>query len=158
VRHARGFLGLAVVALIGLAAILGSSNDTTPGPGDAAPAAAVAAEQQREDATETATATPTATPRSVSARGSDGRTYMCSYSVLDGIDAAKARITRRQKILKARRAAVRRIERQYPSGRAPDAVVDRYHKLVARSNAQLDWTNKAVDEYNARLRKDCDVK
>jgi hypothetical protein len=157
VRHAGGFLGLAVVALIGLAAILGSSNDTTPGPGDAAPAAAVAAEQQREDATETATATPTATPRPVSARGADGRTYMCSYSVLDDVDAAKDRITRRQKILKARRAAVRRIERQYPSGRAPDAVVDRYDKLVARSNAQVDWTNKAVDQYNALLRKECDV-
>ena len=27
-----------------------------------------------------------------------------------------------------------------------------------KSNAQVDWTNKAVDEYNALLRKDCDAK
>jgi hypothetical protein len=76
--------------------------------------------------------------------------------VLDRVDAAKARVTRRRRVLKARRAAVRRIEKQYPSGRASGAVVDRYNKLFAASNAQVDWTNEAVWHYNAVLRESCE--
>ena len=160
VRHARALMALSVVAVIvAIAALSDSSSDTTPGPDDAAPAAAVAAEESLQEADsrdDDAESQPvTDTDQTVTAKGSDGKTYQCPSSGLARIDAADYKVKRHKKVLKARRAAVRRIEKQYPSGNAPAAVVDRYDKLFARANAQVKWANKAVREYNRLLRSEC---
>ena len=51
---------------------------------------------------------------------------------------------------------MRRLAKQYPSGTAPASVVDRYDKLLALTNAQFDWTNAAVRQYNKLLHNLCD--
>jgi hypothetical protein len=160
VRHARALMALGVVAVIvAIAALSDSSSDTTPGPEDAAPAAAVATEESRQEANsrdDGAESQPnTDSEQTVTAKGSDGKTYQCPSSGLAQIDAAADKVTRRKKVLKARRDAVRRIERQYPSGNAPAEVIERYDTLFARANAQVTWVNKAVGEYNALLRSEC---
>jgi hypothetical protein len=75
---------------------------------------------------------------------------------MDRVNSAKERVARREKVLKARRAAVRKLEKQYPSGKAPGYVVERYDRLFARANAQVSWTNKAIRQYNGVLREACD--
>ncbi|MCW3049812.1 MAG: hypothetical protein JWO74_4096 [Solirubrobacterales bacterium] len=165
VRHRHGLMALAVIAGIAtVVAVTGASSDTTPGPADSAPAPAVAAEADRQQtdrrtsgSTTTTAQEPTA-KRVVTAEGADGKTYSCAFDVLDRVDAAKGRVSRREDVLKARRAAVRRLEKQYPRGRAPGSIIDRYHKLVARANAQVTWTNKAIHQYNRVLRDACDPK
>jgi hypothetical protein len=135
----RGLVALAVIAAItAVVALTGCSSNTTPGPADTAP-------------------TPSVPPkeRVVTTEGAGGRTYSCAFGVLDRVDAAKDRVTRRRKVLKARRAAVRSLEKHYPSGTAPHYIVIRYDKLAARANAQVTWTNKAIHEYNRVLRHAC---
>jgi hypothetical protein len=147
----------AIAAIAALVALTGSSGDTTPGPGDSAPDSVVAAEERRQNAARADGATPAPSAETaVRTEGPDGRTYSCSFDVLDRVDSAKDRVTRREKVLKARRAAVRRIEAQYPNGEAPPDVVDRYNELFARANAQVTWTNKAIRRYNQVLRDACD--
>lgn len=162
VAHARGVMALAAVAaLIAVGAIAGSSGDTTPGPGDSAPASEVAAEKERA-ATEptkqsdTSSSEDNAPAAAVTTTGADGKTYSCNAGVLDRVDTAKDRVTRREKVLKSRRAEVRNLRKQYPDGKAPGDVVDRYNDLLARANAQVRWTNKAVAQYNRVLRDACD--
>jgi hypothetical protein len=152
----------AVAALVAVGIFAGSSGDTTPGPGDAAPASAVAAEKKRQETEPTQHSGTTTAPKDdaaeggVTTRGADGKSYSCGYDVLDRVDAAKDRVTRREKMLKTRRAAVRKLRKQYPSGEAPGDVVDRYDDLLARANAQVTWTNKAIAQYNRVLRDACD--
>src|SRR5205823_8702634 len=128
----RARMALGAVAAIGaVAATAGGSSDTTPGPTDSAPSSAVAAQanQQPDATTGTATTTPSIDAQTtVTATGSDGKTYSCEYSVRDRVDAAQNRVTRRRKVLKARRAAVRRLVKQYPGRPAPESVVERYHE------------------------------
>lgn len=152
-------MALAVIAgVVAVGVAAGSSGDTTPGPDDSAPEAAVANERDRQPTDEAPTTSHErdAPQRDVTTRGADGKTYSCAFSAMDRVDAAKDRVTRREKVLKARRAAVRRIVKQYPSGKAPGDVVDRYEKLRARANVQVTWTNKAIDQYNRVLRDACD--
>jgi hypothetical protein len=157
-RHARVLMAVAVVAVIGvIAAVFGSSEDTTPRAEDVAPPSLVA-EEDSQAALPTLTPIPTSTapPKVVTAKSSNGKTYSCSIgAVLDRVDEAHDEVTRRERVLRSRRAAVRKLERQYPSGRAPAAVVDRYDRLFARANAQVRWTNKAVARYNKLLRDEC---
>jgi len=162
VSHARGLMALLVIAGIAIAAVAGSSSDTVAGPEDAAPQSAVATEtnpQRTEPPTDsepTTTHKKTTSPHRVTARGADGKTYHCAFAVMDRVDTAKDRVTRRETILKTRRAAVHKLAKQYPSGSAPGYVVDRYRKLLARANAQVAWTNTAIDQYNRVLRDACE--
>jgi hypothetical protein len=159
VRHARGLMALAAVAaLVAIGALSAASSDTNPGPDDTAPASEVSAERNRQQSERTndSAATKPSQDRVVTARGADGRTYRCGLAVLDRVTAAKDRVTRREKVLKARRAAVRRLEAQYPAAEAPADVVDRYEELLARANAQVTWTNTAIAQYNRILRDVCD--
>ncbi|MGH2944683.1 MAG: hypothetical protein ACRDPC_00105 [Solirubrobacteraceae bacterium] len=156
-------MALAVVAAIAVvAALSGSSNETTPGPADSAPASEVAAEKDRQqtgrtkDGAATTTSEDPAADRVIKAKGADGKTYRCDIGIIDRVNAANDRVDRREEVLKARRAAVRRLEKQYPNGEAPGDVVDRYEDLLARANAQVTWTNKAIDQYNRVLRDACD--
>jgi hypothetical protein len=153
-------MAVSVIALlVAIAALTDSPSDTMPGPEDAAPVAAVADEEAVQERDSSGDDTVTQPVRdnepTVTAKGSDGKTYLCPADALDRIDAANDKVTRRKKVLKARRAAVRKLEKQYPSGTAPSAVVDRYDRLVARENAQVTWVNKAVREYNGLLRSEC---
>jgi hypothetical protein len=163
VRHARGLMALAAVAAIGLVvALFGSSSETTPGPADSAPASEVAAEKDRQQTkpknkgTASRSSKDRAADRVVTARDADGNTYRCSIAVTGRVTEAKDRVTRREKVLKARRAAIRKLEKQYPSGEAPADVIARYEDLLARANAQVTWTNKAIAQYNRVLRDACD--
>jgi hypothetical protein len=141
-------MALSVVALIvAIVALSDVPTDNTTGPDDAAPTAAVAAEASPQHAD--------AGDQGFAANGSDGRTYECPASALDELDAADDKAKRRTKVLKARRAAVRGIEKQYPSGNAPAAAVERYDRLFARANAQVKWVNRAVREYDHVLRSQC---
>jgi hypothetical protein len=155
-------MALAVIVGIAIIAVAGSSSDTTPGPEDAAPPSAVADETEREQTPPATDSVPTTTPKKdtprhrVTARGADGKTYRCASAAMDRVDSARDRVTRREKILKTRRAAVHKLVKAYPSGGAPRYVVDRYRKLLARANAQVSWTNKAIDQYNRVLRDACE--
>ena len=138
-------MAVAVIAgMTALVALTGCSSNTTPGPSDTAPPTSAAP----RDSTK---------PAVIMTEGAGGRTYRCAFPVLDRVHAAKAGVTRRQKVLKARRAAVRRLEEQYPSGEAPRRIVTRYNTLTARANAQVTWTNKAIHKYNRVLRQACDT-
>lgn len=171
VRHGRALMALAVVSAIAVAVALSSSSDTSPTAADAAPAADVAGEQAAQDATTTVSA-PAAKPRQhnakpkakpktkpspkpVAVRGSNGKTYMCDLSALVDAEAKKAVVKRRDKVLTTRRRAVRALMKKYPGATAPPAVVDRYHWLLARANAQVTFTNKAIRVYNQVLQDKC---
>jgi len=185
VRHSRALMALAVVATIGVgAALSGSPEDTNPTAADAAPAADVLAEQRVQEAAaeqranraadleraleavqsarEPSTkprehkATPQPSPEPVAVRGSNGKTYMCDSSAIGKVDAKQAVVKRREKVLKTRRRAVRALIRKYPGRSAPPSVVDRYEWLRARANAQVRFTNRAIDAYNQTLRTACD--
>jgi hypothetical protein len=166
VRHLRGLMAMAVVAAIAVAvALSGSSRDTTPTPADAAPAADVAAEQAAQDtsAPGTAPAKPhhrkaEPKPKPVAVRGSNGKTYMCGTSALIDAEVKDAVVKRREKVLTGRRRAVRALVKRYPGGNAPSSVVDRYHYLLARANAQVTFTNKAIHAYNRTLENECEPK
>jgi hypothetical protein len=155
--HCRGRLSAAARALLTAGAIAGTSmliacgGDTTPGPEDEAPAADVAAEEVRQDPTPT----PTPDNQVVSTKGADGKSYSCPLTAMASINSARDQVTRREKVLKARKAAVRKIEKKYPGGTAPAAVVDRYNRLFARANAQVKHTNRAIRQYNSLLRSEC---
>ena len=157
-RYVRGHLARLTRSLMMLGAVAATSTliacggDTTPTRDDEAPTADVAAEQAAQDAK--ATPTPKADD-SVATKGADGKIYRCSLTSMGTINTAKDRVTRRDKILKGRRAAVRKLEKKYPGGTAPAAVVTRYKKLVARVNAQVKHTNRAIRQYNALLRSAC---
>jgi hypothetical protein len=139
VGGARRLTILAVIAaMTAVVALTGCSSNTTPGPSDTAPTPSV--DRIEPD---------------VRTRGADGNTYICAFAVLDRVHAAKDRVTRRRKVLKASREAVRRLVKQYPSGTAPHYIVIRYDKLAARANAQRTWTNKAIHQYNRMLRQAC---
>ena len=60
-----------------------------------------------------------------------------------------------QRAGQGRRAALRKLQRRYPDGTAPSAVVDRYEFLRARYNAQVRLVNKAVRAHNRLLRQVC---
>jgi hypothetical protein len=139
VRGARRLTTLAVITgITAVIALTGCSSNTTPGPSDTAPTPSVAPKE-----------------RVVTTRGADGNTYSCAFAVLDRVHAAEDRVTRRRKVQKASREAVRRLERQYPSGTAPHYIVSRYDNLAARANAQVTWTNQAIHQYNRVLRQAC---
>jgi hypothetical protein len=143
--------GPAVV--LALALLTGCADDTTPQRGDIASDSDAARElaQQRTE--------PTAVPHpkrtTVTAPGPGGRSYRCPLSIAARIDAADAKVKRRKSVLKGRRAALRKIQRRYPGGTAPSAVVDRYEFLRARYNAQVRLVNKAVRAHNRLLRQVC---
>jgi hypothetical protein len=141
---------MTLLAIAGAATVIGCGGDTTPGPADEAPAADVASEETRQDAT------PTNTPQVVTATGADGKNYSCPLTAMGDINAANDTVTRREKVLKGRRAAVRRIEKKYAGGGAPPAVVARYDRLLARANAQVKHTNRAIRKYNGLLDAHCD--
>jgi hypothetical protein len=154
-RHSRLLLAVAgVAAAIVVVAIVSSSPDEAPSSGAVAttPAGAgVDTETSASDSDSDADLDDL-----VTATGADGKTYRCSSSVIDRIDAARGVVTSREAVVKQRRAALRRIERRYPDGRAPSAVVRRYGRLVKRANAQVRATNRAIDEYNGLLVSLCE--
>jgi hypothetical protein len=156
--HAKGMFILLVVAGIGTAAALSAgSGDTTPGPDDAAPAAAVAGEEAAVDRQSTTPATAdTKVPKRVGVTGSDGRTYYCSGAALDDADAKKARADRREKVLDQRKRAFRHFLATHPEKDLAPADYKRYKTLRARYRAQLRYTNIAVDSYNQVLDSRCD--
>jgi hypothetical protein len=144
--------------LLVIAALAGCSDDTTPRADDVAPRSAERTEAARQLAESTADASARPTHAPITAKGAHGRTYSCPFSVGGRLDASNAKVQRRKKVLRARRAPLRRIERRYRHGGAPAAVVDRYESLRARYNAQVVWTNKAIREHNRLLRKECSPK
>jgi hypothetical protein len=150
-RLTRSLTSLAVIA--GTSTILACGGDTTPTRADEAPAADVAKEQAVLDGTPTPT--PAGAKKGVATKGADGKLYHCSLAAMDRVGTAKDRVTRRDKILKGRKAAVRRLEKKYPGGKAPAAVVTQYKKLVARVNAQVRHANRAIGQYNRLLRTEC---
>jgi hypothetical protein len=158
VAHAKGLLILAGIAIIG--ALTGGSSDTTPGAADAAPGAAVTSEETAVDqdaaAPEAQNTTATA-PGRVGVKGADGRTYYCSGSALDAADTKTAAADRRKKLLTQRRAVFRKFLREHPEKTLAPADYDRYKYLRARYSAQLKFTNKAIDAYNAVLEGRCDT-
>lgn len=161
VRHRRVLLFVAAVATLAVVGLVldRTSHDTTPGPEDVAPASDVAAamkSSEKASTTKPAKHRPRDS-RGVRAQNSDGKTYWCRPGALGEVDAANDRAVRREKVLKERRAAVRALEKQYPDGTAPGAVVDRYDRLVAEVNAQVKYTNRAIEHYNDLLRQNCDT-
>jgi hypothetical protein len=145
-----------VSAIVGgtivVAALAGCSDDTTPQAGDVASNAAVARELDRQRTEPSAKSKPHA---SVTAKGANGRTYRCPFSAATRLDAADAKVKRRTNVLRGRRVALRKLQRRYPGGTAPSAVVDRYEFLRARYNAQVRLTNRAIRAYNRLLRQVC---
>jgi len=156
VRHARGLLALGAVAVVVvLAALSTSSSDTQPSAHEVASSAATPSAEAQQDKSGSSTPAGANAEQETTATGADGQIYSCPRSSLARIDAAKDRIDRREQALKARRAAIRRLEKRYPSGKAPGAVVDRYNELVAREKSELRRVNRAVDQYNGLLRRAC---
>jgi hypothetical protein len=158
-RHPRVLLIVAAIGAVSiLAAVSGSSSDpSAPQADDIAPAATVTAEPNR--ATPVPSPETTATDpaqRSVTAKGANGKTYRCSFAVLARVDTAHARVKRRRRILHAQKAALAKLDKQYPGRTAPAAVADRYNALVKRANAQVTWTNAAIHRYNQVLVEACD--
>jgi hypothetical protein len=147
----RARFGPAVV--LALVVLTGCGEDTTPQPGDVASNAAVAREIEHQRTEPTASPHPKRAP--VTAQGADGRSYRCPFGTAARIDAADAKVKRRTSVLKGRRAALRKLQRRYPDGTAPSAVVDRYEFLRARYNAQVRLVNKAVRAHNRLLRQVC---
>jgi hypothetical protein len=160
VRYRRVLMiagAIAVLAGIGLLVNL-TSHDTTPGPRDVAPARDVAAEidSERQESTARQSTPQASKPSVVEARGLGGRRYSCPVGVIAEIAAAGDRADRREKVLDARRDALRAVERQYPDGTAPGPVVDRYDRLLALTNAQVKFANRAIRDYNNLLEGKCD--
>ena len=153
-RHVRGLMALGAVGVVAaLIALGGSSSDSLESAADdAAPAAAVAAEARKtppERKSDRAADKPSRPP--VAARGADGKRYLCSYGVLDRINAAKTRVKRRERILRGQRRELAKLDREYPNRAAPPDVADHYNALLARARAQLKWTNGAIGAYNHLL-------
>ena len=162
--HAKGLLILAAIAVLGgIAALSASSPDTTPGPADAAPSAAVSTEADAVDRQSTVPtpSDPTKTrtspaPKRVSVTGADGRTYYCSGAALDEADSDNARVERREKLLRQRRSTFRAFLRQHPEKALASPDYARYKYLRARLQAQLKFTNRAIRAYNHVLGTRCD--
>jgi hypothetical protein len=153
--HARGLLALAVLAgIVVIALLTGCSSDATPRGDDAAPSSAVAAEVKRQRAEPTSEPTRQPGQAPVTAKGANGKTYNCPFTVSGRVAAADARVKRRTTILRTRRAALRKIARKYPNG-APADIVARYETLRASANAQVRWTNRAIRQYNRLLLEAC---
>ena len=159
-RHSRLLLALAGIAVaIVVVAMMASSPDTkTPSYGAAASTPVPTTLGVGVDTEASASdSVSDAEDEFVTATGADGKTYRCSSSVIGRIDAAHAVVTSRDAVLEQRRAAVRRLARQYPSGRAPSAVVRRYDRLRKRAIAQVRFTNRAIDDYNGLLVSLCEA-
>ena len=124
-------------------------------------AGAMAAGCGSETPSPSAEASPTANkpakekPRTVLATSANGKTYSCPFTALGELTTAEERA----KVAKRRVGAVERplkkLDRRYPGGTAPAAVVDRYNGLLAEYKARIRTANRAVEAYNSLLRSKC---
>jgi hypothetical protein len=150
-------MALAVVAAALVAMVLGGSFSTerSPASDDAvAPSLRTPTSQSPAPAVPPPKApAPKREPRTFT--GPNGHEYMCSYSVLDRVDAAKKRFRGRERVLNGMEAALKKLDKKYPGRTAPPASADRYNALLARTRVQLNWTNAAISRYNQTLRDAC---
>jgi hypothetical protein len=84
-----------------------------------------------------------------------GRSFSCPAGTRDKVEPHDLELGRIQLTLRQVRGQERKLERQYPNHRAPDAVVDQYNALVRRDNRLVDVYNAEVDTRNAILDRDC---
>ena len=108
------------------------------------------------DAKVTITDEKTGKKESVELQAGDGKTFMCPPSATDRVDASNIRAGRMKITMRRVRGSIKALERRYPSGEAPDPVVDRYNGLARRHKRLGRAFNAEVDRHNAIIDAECD--
>jgi hypothetical protein len=93
--------------------------------------------------------------RSVSIAGATGAQYSCPSGTRAKLEPYDIEAGRIKLTLEKVRAQERAILRQYPSHRAPHAVVVRFKALGRRDSQLVSAFNTEVDRRNAILDQDC---
>jgi hypothetical protein len=92
---------------------------------------------------------------SVTIEGDKGRTFACpdgTEAKLEPIDVQAGRIKITLRRVERRIVA---IEKRYPNGGAPPAVVKSHDRLVRQDDRLVDAYNAQIDRHNAVINADC---
>jgi hypothetical protein len=98
------------------------------------------------------------TAQTVTIKGDGSKTFECPDGTQSKLDSTNIRAGRIKLTEQPVRRAMAKIERQYPSHRAPGPVADRYNALFDRDHLLVSAYNAEIREHNAILERECSLR